>query len=53
MPFLADLSAGAVGGLLQGMGSILDDLFTSNEEKAKAQLAMEKVAQLPMLRRSK
>lgn len=49
MAFLADLSAGAVGGLVQGIGNILDNIFTSDEERAKAQLAMEKVAQLPML----
>lgn len=39
-------------GLLAGAGKILDQLFTSDEEKAKAKLAMAQLEQLPALKQA-
>jgi hypothetical protein len=46
----ASLIASGAEGLVKGIGSILDDLFTSDEERAKARLALMQVEQLPALK---
>lgn len=35
---LTDITAGAVGGLVKSIGDVADDLFTSDEERARAEL---------------
>ena len=39
----------ATEGLVKGIGGILDDLFTSDEERAKAAIAMRKIADAPFI----
>ena len=38
MTVLSDIVAGGVGGLITSVGKVADDLFTSDEERAKAEL---------------
>ena len=51
---VGDLISGAGRGVIEpiinGIGSTLDNLFTSDDERAKARLALEQVAQLPVLK---
>lgn len=47
---VAEAAAGAAQGLVAGLGRILDGLFTSDEERAKAALALEQMRQLPALK---
>lgn len=44
-----DPIASAASGIVSGVGGILDDLFTSDEERAKAEIAMARISQAPFL----
>lgn len=43
-------AGGAAKGVLEGVGSVLDELFTSDEERARAKLALEKLANEPFMK---
>lgn len=47
MSFLANILGGAAGDAVGALGSAFDKLFTSDEERAQAELVMAKVRQQP------
>lgn len=46
----ADVVGGAVKGVVEGVGGVLDRLFTSDEERAKLALARIEIERLPALK---
>jgi len=46
---MADPIASIASGLVSGVGGILDDLFTSDEERGKVEIAKARIAQAPFL----
>ena len=46
----ADVVGGAVQGVVEGVGNVLDRLFTSDEERAKLALARLEIERLPALK---
>ena len=46
----ADVVGGAVKGVVEGIGGVLDRLFTSDEERAKLALARLEIERLPALK---
>jgi len=49
MGIVSELTGGAAGGIIGGIGKILDDTFTNDEERAKAEIAMRKIEQAPFM----
>ena len=49
MGIFGGAAADAAEGVVRGVGGVLDELFTSDEERLKAALALEKVRQMPAL----
>ncbi len=46
----ADVVGGAIQGVVEGVGEVLDRLFTSDEERAKLALARLEIERLPALK---
>jgi hypothetical protein len=46
----AEAAGGAIKGVVEGVGGVLDRLFTSDEERAKLELARIEIERLPALK---